>query len=258
MQKIQVNIPFTMLHESYLSRFIEDGINPEIGLDAAALDGFSRSDFEDIAKQIHKRGLTITLHSPYIDLSPGSPDPQVRKLTRHRFQQLAELIPVFRPKTVVCHTGYDHKRYWGLKDTWIQNAQELWTWFAATVRKDGAQMMLENVYESDANEFLEIYEGLRDQGIGFCLDTGHQAVFSRAKLSSWLEVLGEQIDQVHLHDNLGTQDDHLAIGKGEIDFRMLFEYLKHTKTQPPIITLEPHREEDLWPSLEYLHSIWPW
>jgi hypothetical protein len=25
-----------------------------------------------------------------------------------------------------------------------------------------------------------------------------------------------------------------------------------------MITLEPHREEDLWPSLEYLAKLWPW
>ena len=40
-EKIQINIPFTMLYESYLATFMEYGLNPEIGLDAAALDRFS-------------------------------------------------------------------------------------------------------------------------------------------------------------------------------------------------------------------------
>ena len=34
-QKVQINIPFTMLYETYLDAFIENGLNPEIGLDAA-------------------------------------------------------------------------------------------------------------------------------------------------------------------------------------------------------------------------------
>lgn len=257
-QEIQVNVPFTMLYDSYLSLIMEYGINPEIGFDATALDRFSSSDFEYIAKQIHERGLIITLHSPFMDLSPGSPDPAVLALTRHRYEQMSQLVPIFQPKTVVCHSGYDHKRYWGLKDTWIKNSQDFWSWFAQRIIKDGAVLMLENVFEHNPHQFLELYEGLRELHVGFCLDTGHQAVFSRVDLSTWLEVLGGDIRQIHLHDNSGNSDDHLALGKGKVDFRMLFEYLRYAKTHPPIITLEPHREEDLWPSLEYLESIWPW
>jgi hypothetical protein len=38
----------------------------------------------------------------------------------------------------------------------------------------------------------------------------------------------------------------------------LFNKLKTMRKKPPIITLEPHEEEHLWPSLEYLEKIWPW
>jgi hypothetical protein len=39
-KKIQVNIPFTMLHDSYLDRFVKHRLNPEIGIDAVALDRY--------------------------------------------------------------------------------------------------------------------------------------------------------------------------------------------------------------------------
>ena len=71
LRKIQVNIPFTMLYESYLPQFLEYGLNPEIGFDAAALDRFSMKDFEGVAKQIRTQGLSTTLHAPYLDLSPS-------------------------------------------------------------------------------------------------------------------------------------------------------------------------------------------
>jgi len=73
-KQVQVNIPFTMLYESYLETFIEYGLNPEIGLDAAALDRFSMADFSGIAEKIHKNSRSVTLHGPFIDLSAGSPD----------------------------------------------------------------------------------------------------------------------------------------------------------------------------------------
>ena len=258
LRKIQVNIPFTMLYESYLPQFLEYGLNPEIGFDAAALDRFSMKDFEGVAKQIRTQGLSTTLHAPYLDLSPGSLDSSIRSLTRRRFQQVLEMVPIFQPRTVVCHTGYDQKRYWGIEETWIENSLELWSWLSEEIRKGGSLLMLENVYEQNPQEFLDIYGALTDQHVGFCLDTGHMAAFSLEDLSTWLQGLGEHIGQLHLHDNLGNQDEHLALGKGQIDFRLLFNYLRERKSDPPVITIEPHREEDLWPSLEYLERFWPW
>ena len=46
--------------------------------------------------------------------------------------------------------------------------------------------------------------------------------------------------------------------RATIDFKHLFAYLISNDLPRPIITLEPHREEDLWPSLEYLATVWPW
>ena len=96
-KKVQVNIPFTMLYESYLARFIDYGLNPEIGLDAAALDRFTAADFSGIAEEFHKKSRTVTLHGPFIDLSAGSPDPAVRRLTRRRLEQLLDLVKLFKP-----------------------------------------------------------------------------------------------------------------------------------------------------------------
>jgi sugar phosphate isomerase/epimerase len=70
--------------------------------------------------------------------------------------------------------------------------------------------------------------------------------------------LGPYIGQLHLHDNHGSHDEHLPLGSGKIDFYQLFTYLKSNEIPQPIITLEPHQEEDLWPSLDYLAKVWPW
>jgi len=257
-EKIQVNIPFTMLYESYLERFIQYGLNPEIGFDAAALDKYSLSDFKGIAAQLHSSDLTITFHAPFMDLSAGSPDQKVRAVTRYRFEQVLQLVPLFKPKTVVYHIGYDNKRYWHMRDFWIEKNLEMWSWLGKCMQEQGAQLMLENVYEHSPDDIRILFEKLGNQGVGFCLDTGHQAVFSRVPLETWVESLGTYLGQLHLHDNLGKQDDHRALGQGSIDIKMLLNQLIAIRREPPIITLEPHKEEDLWPSFEYLEKIWPW
>jgi sugar phosphate isomerase/epimerase len=257
-RKVQVNIPFTMLYESSLDTFMEYGLNPEIGLDAAALDRFSIADFSRIAEEFHKNSRTVTLHGPFIDLSAGSPDPAVRRLTRQRLEQLLELVPLFKPLSVVCHAGYDARRYGYFKDTWSENSLQLWSWMADRVAEHGARLMLENVYEDGPQDIQFLFDNLKSQKVGFCLDTGHSCAFGQSELAAWLQTLGPYLGQLHLHDNRGSEDEHLAIGSGIIDFSKLFKYLNRSKNPPPIVTIEPHEEKYFWPSLEYLAKHWPW
>ena len=257
-RKVQINIPFTMLYDSYLETFIDYGLNPEIGLDAAALDRFSTADFKRIAQKFHANSKTVTLHGPFIDLSAGSPDPAVRSLTRHRLEQVTKLVPLFKPQSVVCHAGFDTRRYGYFKEAWSEYSLELWSWMADRLAEHGTRLMLENVYEDGPHDILFLFENLKSQKVGFCLDTGHASAFSLSKIEVWLQILGPFLGQLHLHDNQGNWDEHLAIGRGKVNFDFLFAYFKNKKKTPPIVTLEPHKEEALWPSVEYLTGVWPW
>ena len=254
-RSVQVNIPFTMLVDDYLERFSTYRLNPEIGLDAAALDRFSRADFQQVAKSLNQHHPTITIHAPFMDLSPGSSDPEVRKLTRRRLQQMLDLIPLFHPLSVVCHGGYDSKRYGFDRETWTQHTLELWFWLADELKPLGSQLMLENVYEHHPREIRMLLENLDRPNVGFCLDTGHATVFSKTPLKSWITEMTPFIRQIHWHDNHGVTDDHLGLGQGCLDFKPLIKYLDDNAKTPPIITLEPHTEKDLWDSLAFLEKI---
>jgi sugar phosphate isomerase/epimerase len=256
--KVQVNIPFTMLWDTYFDAFMRQGLNPEIGIDAAALDRFSRGEFGRMAEQLLERGLEITLHGPFFDLSPGSIDSGIQAATRHRFEQLLDLVPLFKPKTVVCHAGYDWRRYGYAGSDWVRNSIDTWRWLGDGIKAAGSRLMLENVYETGPEEMRTMFEHLTQQQVGLCLDTGHQSAFGKASLNTWVESLAVYLGQLHLHDNFGQKDDHLALGEGEIDFKVLFARLKTLMPRPPVITLEPHRKDALAPSLAYLEKIWPW
>lgn len=252
---IQVNIPFTMLiSDSWLDFFISAGLNPEIGLDAAALDGFSLSMFKKIAEIFHHHGRSITLHGPFMDLSPGSPDPKIRDLTRRRFDQLIEAAAIFHPKTVVCHCGYDKGRYGFCRELWTGLCIDLWKWLGKELYQIGARLMLENVYESNPGELTALLDHLDWTHTGCCLDVGHQSVYGSVPLAEWLAAVGPRIGQMHLHDNHGDRDSHLGMGKGRIQFSSLFEFLRN-RAEFPVITLEPHEREDLLSSLNYLEQF---
>jgi len=255
---IQVNVPFGMLHDEYLERFAGGGLNPEIGFGAEALDRFRMSDYRSVAERLHAAGLSITCHGPFMDLSPAGRDPLIRDVTRRRFEQVLEVLPIFQPLSLVCHAGYDRRRYGFMKGEWLEKSADTWSWLAERLADSGVRLMLENVYEDGPGDLIALFERLSGLGVGFCLDTGHQAAFGQAPLTAWLETLGPFLGQMHLHDNCGGGDDHLALGRGSIDFDPLFEYLDSRSEELPILTLEPHQEADLQPSLDYLSRVWRW
>jgi len=252
LQRVQANIPMTMLMEPFWQDFVFAlHLNPEIGLDATALDRFGEAEFSDLAKKLHDRHLSVTIHGPFMDLSPGSPDPLIRSATEERFRQLVQAAAILRPRAVVCHGGYDAARYGFIREQWLEKSLAAWQWLAAALAERGSRLMLENVYEKSPDELLAILENFSTDLVGCCLDVGHQAVFSPEPLPVWLERLGAWIGEFHLHDNLGDQDAHLPIGCGSIDFKPVTEFLANC-TPAPILTLEQHREEDLRTTLDYL------
>jgi sugar phosphate isomerase/epimerase len=257
-KKIHVNIPFEMLIETYLNAFLENNLNPEIGFDGNALDKYSIDDYKMIAHKLQEKGLSITLHAPFWDLSPGSPDHKIWRVTKHRFNQMTGLLKIFKPKSLVCHLGYDRRRHSSFKDKWIKNSIKIWAWLEEKTMKEGVVLSLENVYEEGPDECLEIVEKLKYPDSGLCLDVGHLTAFGNGNLQLWLEGIGGYVSQLHLHDNNALWDDHMTIGQGKIDFKILFDYMKNLKENPPIVTIEPHMEEDVIPSLKYIEKIWPW
>jgi sugar phosphate isomerase/epimerase len=257
-RSVQVHTTFTALWEGELEHFTRHGLNPEIGIDAAALERFSAEDFAQVAEALHRRRLSVTLHAPFVDLSAGSTDPAVRAVTRRRFEEVLGLAELFKPVAVVAHAGYDWRRYEYFRRSWMERSVEFWAWVADGLNRIGSRLTLENVYEHRPEELLELFERLRAENVGLCLDCGHLTAFGRAPLEEWLKVLGVFIAQLHLHDNLGQKDDHLPLGRGCIDFHPLFDYLKTRGTGPPVMTLEVHRPDDIWPSLKCLEKLWPW
>jgi len=250
-RKVQMCIPFRLLKEKYLPVVLENRINPEIGIEAGVIDTHSMKDFSEMASILQQEGLLITLHGPFYDLVPGGIDKKILKATRERLKEAFDIIPVFEPLSIVCHTGYDRKRYHEVEDNWLDTALETWTPFVKDLEETRTTLMLENVYERTPRMLQKLLRGLNSEKAGFCFDLGHMNVFSETNMEGWLTALGPFVKELHLHDNDGTSDDHLAIGDGKIDFESLFEHVEENHMRP-IMTLEAHKEKWIWQSLEVL------
>jgi sugar phosphate isomerase/epimerase len=89
--------------------------------------------------------------------------------------------------------------------------------------------------------------------LGLCFDAGHVNTLSSAKRRKELAFFRRHkrhIHHSHLHDNHGTKDEHLAVGKGNIDFLPMFRLLADT---PALLVFEVRPKEAAVESLDYFY-----
>ncbi len=253
-RSVHICIPFRLLREKHLSLVLENRMNLEIGIDGEVLDTYSKKDFSELVTLLRREGLSLSLHGPFHDLAPGGLDKKILEVSRERLREVFDLIPIFQPVSMVCHAGYDRKRYHESRDQWLETALETWEPLVKGLQGTATTVLFENVYERTPEMLLKLIRGLNTEKVGFCLDTGHVNVFSETRMEGWLNTLGAFLKEIHLHDNDGTWDSHWAVGAGKIDFEGLFKYIGEHGLRP-IITLEAHTEQGIWQSLEALeHS----
>jgi sugar phosphate isomerase/epimerase len=125
--------------------------------------------------------------------------------------------------------------------------------FSEKAKDMNTVIMLENVYESDPGCLGALLDQVNSPCLRFCFDTGHFNAYSKTDLTLWLERLGRYVGELHLHDNEGSTDDHLPVGKGNFPFDRLFAFLRE-KGISPIVTVEPHTEQNLWDTLAYIRE----
>ncbi len=249
-----VNAPFERLCQDLLPLFLANRLQPEIGLDGDCLWQCDETDFARIADRLQAQGLGCTLHAPFTDLAPGGREERIVEISRSKLRRAFALIPIFRPASIVCHLGYEDHKHAARFDEWLQRSVATWAELISMAEGTGARVLFENTYEQDPRVHRKLLEALDAENTGFCLDVGHLLAFANTGWRQWLDELGPWLGQLHLHDNDGSSDAHLAIGRGRFDFQGLLDCLAR-QGHHPLITLEPHSEEDLWQSLAAMRAL---
>lgn len=187
----------------------------------------------------------ISLHGPFMDLVPGSPDALIRQATLTRFTQALEVAAALHASHVVIHNGYI--AYPASLDKWVARAASVWR-AVLPHTPEGTRIHLENLLEQEPAAILELLSVLDDPRMGICLDIGH-AHFYGAPVLGWVQKLGARITYVHLHDNHGVWDEHLPLGQGNIPLMDVLGTLEE-RAPDAIWSIEAPLE----PSLTWLHE----
>jgi sugar phosphate isomerase/epimerase len=246
----QVHVPFDLVRE-HVALIRDERLNLEIFLSARNLDNLGPGDIEGFLDSLGYSP-TITVHAPFMDLSPGGVDEKVRQVTRERFLRVFDAAEVMRPKAVVFHSGYEKWKYDLKPEIWMEGSLRFWPEFIERAAAMGTRIAIENIFEDSPGNLRGLMERLASEHMGICFDTGHFNLFSPLPLSHWMESIGEYIVELHLHDNDGSRDAHLPMGEGDFPFRELFDTLKGRDI---ICTIEAHSPADVRKSLERFREL---
>jgi len=252
---VQVNLPLTMLLGRYRPLVEVLAVNPEVGIDAQALDHLGEPEVDQAAGVL--TGRRVSVHLPFMDLCPGSPDPAIARTSLERLNRAADWAMRLGAVKAVAHLGYLADTHRDLKAFCSRLAEGLAP-LAARLQQGGCPLVLENTFEPAPQVLLSARQAISEAGgpeVAFCLDVGHAHCFSPTPLAAWWEGLAPHIGEMHLHDNDATFDYHQPVGSGVVDWAFIKRCVV-ALPQPPLLTLEPHAEPDLWASLRGLERVW--
>lgn len=252
-EEVYISMPARKIDTHYMSIILQNSMHLEIGLDYRSLESRSMNDFRTLAGQLDKAGIRTTVHSPFNELFLGAPDRLIRQAALERMDYAFAVAELFSPRAIVVHLNFEERRFRYLYNEWVDNIIPNLKRYAVRCGDMGSILSLENVYEETPEAVRDVFSRLRGYPVQLCLDVGHVSAFSDASLGVWLEEAGPYIGHFHLHDNDGSGDQHRPIGSGAIDFELVGMFIASMKSRP-LVTLEPHAEDDIWKTLKGLAS----
>jgi len=218
-----LNIPYDLVRAN-MDKVAALGIGIEVFIDNQAANDVDISDARSMGKELAGRGIVCTVHAPFMDLSPGAIDAEVRAVSREKIKRSIAIANQLGARGIVCHGAYDRWRFDGQVDRWLSNSVETWT---QALREAGdLPVMIENIFEEEPSVIIALFGHFKGKNLRFCFDTGHFNLFTTVPLADWLVPLKDVLMEFHVHDNHGKSDEHLPIGKGTFPFRELKGFIK--------------------------------
>jgi sugar phosphate isomerase/epimerase len=242
-----IHVPFEQI-DGYMEFILAGRYNLEIYFSSHSLDSLTDDKLQRVMDSLDYSP-ALTMHAPFMDLSPGAIDSRIRGATIERLEQTLHVARFLRPRAIVCHSGYEKWRYALDVGLWLRKSLETWSPINDRFGALGCRIAIENIFEDEPSNLRLLMEEMDSANFGICFDTGHCNLFSSVPVDRWMDELGRYLIELHLHDNDKTADQHYPPGDGSFDFEGLFSLLGNRDL---IYTLEAHSPEHVLTSIDRL------
>ena len=193
-----------------------------------------------------------TVHGAFFDVIPFSVDVKIREISDFRIRQSIQVAERVGAKAVVFHTNYNpFLNTQSYMDSWIETNVRYWSDVLAAY--PAMDIYMENMFDTTPDLLEQLSERLSSyDNYGVCLDYAH-AFLSKERPEIWAKRLGRFVKHIHINDNDGVGDLHLAWGDGKINRERFYEcYERYMKGASVLV--ETSSMEDKVRSLEMLRQ----
>ena len=205
--------------------------------------------FANCVKRYQTTGLATSVHGCFIDVNPASSDCEYRKLSKIRCRQSCEAAVSLGAKNVVFHSSCFPFLRGAYLEGWAALSADF---YEELVETYNLNIFIENSPDIDPGPIKMLMDIIQSQKIGVCLDIGH-ANYSNSSIDEWFETIGDKIGYMHLSDNMGVYDDHMALGDGNIDWISVDKMWRGLNKKIPL-TLEVGGVDNVIKSIAFLRK----
>jgi sugar phosphate isomerase/epimerase len=189
-----------------------------------------REEKDRIAGTLEDTGLPVICHLPCFVYTPDL-TPAIRQASLDEMRHSLDVAAEIKAEKAVLHPGYITGMGVFAMDAAKRYAHEGLTAIVAHAHALNLLLCFENMFPAyhlfyEPAPFEDLFREF--PGMKMTLDAGHANIgdTGQTRLAAFVSRLGPKIGHVHVSDNFGKRDDHLAVGKGNIDFPSLVSALK--------------------------------
>ncbi len=182
----------------------------------------------------------VSLHAPFsqrIDIT--SPNDADREAAVMELILACEAASLMGCENVVLHPGPEREGRPPPEELFqrMHRAADALNRVAFRCRALGVRLLLENMLAhlmfGHVRDMMYLLGEIKTNDVGTCLDTGH-AHLAR-EMGVVIQKLSGHLKMVHINDNHGDRDDHLAPGDGSIDWPWVIDQLRRVNFQGVLV-----------------------
>ena len=165
----------------------------------------------------------LAIHGPFVGMEFSHIDHYIRAAVQRRMDMTFDVARELRASRIILHSGYTPEMdYFNLQQVWLQGSINFWQAEIPRWADAGIEIVLENSIDKIPDLMVQMVNQIDNPFLNFCLDIGHQHMFSEVAPRGWIEMMAPRLTHYHVHDNDSTADSHWPIGRGTIDFAAFF------------------------------------
>lgn len=208
-----------------------------------------RKRLGDLREMVSSVELDVLVHGRFWDLNPISHYRSIRKLSLRQVEASIRASDILGSEILTVHPG---RCYFRENRDLLEKARKRFKEFIGKVAElagdRGISLAIETgAHHADLPKGLKEYRQVKPdrENLGITLDVGHVFISAWKKgeenpeesIIDWIERSGDDLLNVHLHDNRGWMDDHFPPGRGEIEFLPILTSLEGDYEGPVILEL---------------------